>query len=121
MKSSLRAEGVGERAAPRGYLMKANLEDASVKRAKSGGQQPDAVKPDECFASLCSLPGVVVYQRVVKPDGDIRYSFISEGAKDLFGVSAEEILSNPNALFNTHGPDYRANFRERLLAASKSL
>ena len=101
--------------------MKTSLTSASAPRAKSDDQQFDAVRPDECFAALCRLPGVVVYQRVVKTDGDIRYSFISEGAKDLFGVSAEEILSNPNALFSTHGPDYRANFRERLLAASKSL
>ena len=101
--------------------MKTNLKSAPAERANSDTQQLDAVKPDECFTALCGLPGVVVYQRLVKPDGEIRYSFISEGAKDLFGVSADEILSNPNALFNTHGPDYRANFRERLLAASKSL
>ena len=77
--------------------------------------------PAECFATLSRLPGVVIYQRVVKPDGDIRYTYISEGARDLFGVSPEEIISNPNALFSTHGADYRAKFRERLLSASKSL
>ncbi len=101
--------------------MTTNLKAASAKRAKSENQQPEALQLEQCFAALCHLPGVVIYQRVVKPDGEIRYSFISEGAKDLFGVSAEEILSNPNALFSTHGPDYRANFRERLLSASKSL
>lgn len=63
----------------------------------------------------------MVYQRRVSPDGDIRYKYISEGAADLFGVSAEEIISNSSALFDTHGPDYRAKFRERLLSASKSL
>jgi diguanylate cyclase (GGDEF)-like protein len=101
--------------------MKTNLDNGSADRAKSDHQQLDAVKSDEFFAALCRLPGVVVYQRVVKPDGDIRYSFISEGAKDLFGVSAERILSDSSALFNTYGPDYRANFRDRLLAASESL
>src|SRR5437764_11961170 len=55
------------------------------------------------------------------PDGQIRYTYISEGAYDLFGVSAEEILSNPNALFSCHSADYSAKFKERLLAASKSL
>ena len=77
--------------------------------------------PGECLSALCNLPGVVVYQRRVSPDGDIRYKYISEGAVDLFGVSADEIISNPNALFDTHGPDYRAKFRERLISASKSL
>jgi diguanylate cyclase (GGDEF)-like protein len=73
------------------------------------------------FAALVSaIPGVV-YQRVVKPDGDIRYTYISEGARDLFGVSPDEIVSDPEALFKTHSPEYKARFRERLLAASKAL
>src|SRR5438876_4460014 len=75
----------------------------------------------ECLASLCSLPGVVLYQRLVTTDGQIRYTYISEGAKDLFGVPADEILSNPDALFSTHGPEYRAKFRERLLNASRAM
>jgi diguanylate cyclase (GGDEF)-like protein len=78
-------------------------------------------EPAQCFEALASLPGVVVYQRIVKPDGQIRYTYISEGARELFGVSAEEILTNPNALFSTHGDDYRAKFRERLMSASKAL
>ena len=76
---------------------------------------------DERLASLAaSIPGVV-YQRQVTPEGDISYTYISEGARDLFGVSPEEILADPNALFDCHGPEYRIKFRERLLAASKEL
>jgi diguanylate cyclase (GGDEF)-like protein len=75
----------------------------------------------QCLASLSGLPGVVVYQRVVTPDEQIRYTYISEGARDLFGVSPEEILSDPEALFRRHSDEYKAKFRERLLAASKSL
>ncbi|HTZ76974.1 MAG TPA: ATP-binding protein [Stellaceae bacterium] len=76
---------------------------------------------DERFAALAaSIPGVV-YQRRVSPDGDIRYTYISEGAYDLFGVPAEEILADPKALFACHGPSYREDFRERLLEASKTL
>ena len=67
------------------------------------------------------MPVVVLYQRVVTPDGQIRYTYISEGARDLFGVSPEEIVSDPNALFGCHSPEYSAMFRARLLAASKSL
>jgi diguanylate cyclase (GGDEF)-like protein len=75
----------------------------------------------ERFSALASaIPGVV-YQRVVKPDGDIRYTYISEGARDLFGVSPEQILADPDALFKTFGPEYKAKFRERLVAASKAL
>ena len=73
------------------------------------------------FQSLSnSLPGVV-YQRVVKPNGDIRYTYISESAIDIFGISAEEILTNPKALFESYAPEYREKFRKRLLQASKDL
>ena len=75
----------------------------------------------ERFASLTAAVPGVVYQRLVTPDGQIRYTYISEGARELFGVEPDEILSNPNALFSRHGADYSANFRERLLAASKAL
>ena len=80
---------------------------------------PAAVQDDlsrlssEQISALCALPNVVVYQRLVMPDGHIRYTYISEGAYDLFGVSAEEILSNPNALFSCHSADYSAKFKER--------
>src|SRR3954466_679627 len=80
-----------------------------------------AVRVPDGFEALAKLPGVVIYQRLVTTDGQIRYTYISEGAYDLFGVSAEGILSNPNALFSCHSADYSAKFKERLLAASKSL
>ena len=76
---------------------------------------------DERFAALAkNIPGVV-YQRVVRPNGDINYTYISDAAKDLFGVAPEEILSNPQALFDCHGPDYYATFHDRLLAASRTM
>lgn len=76
---------------------------------------------DQRFGALAaSIPGVV-YQRMVTPDGQIRYTYISDGAKDLFGVSPEEIISDPNALFDCHSPEYRETFRERLLEASREL
>jgi diguanylate cyclase (GGDEF)-like protein/PAS domain S-box-containing protein len=67
-----------------------------------------------------ALPGVV-YQRVVKPDGDIRYTYITKAAHKIFGVEAERILADPEALFERHGPEYKARFRERLLSASEKL
>ncbi|HKW55323.1 MAG TPA: PAS-domain containing protein, partial [Stellaceae bacterium] len=76
---------------------------------------------DERFTSLAaSIPGVV-YQRLVTPEGNIRYTYISEGVRDLFGVAPEEVLTDPQALFNRHDPSYAATFRERLLSASRSL
>ena len=75
---------------------------------------------DRFSALVSAIPGVV-YQRVVSTEGDIRYTYISESARNLFGVSADEILADPEALFRTHSPEYKAKFRERLLAASRRL
>lgn len=76
---------------------------------------------DERLSSLAAnLPGAI-YQRVVHPDGKIRYTYISEGARDLFGASPAEIIANPDVLFQRHGPAYGATFRENLLAASREL
>jgi diguanylate cyclase (GGDEF)-like protein len=73
------------------------------------------------LSAIEKLPGVVVYQRLVTPDGQISYTYISENAQDIFGVPADEILSDPHALFSCHSHDYSAKFRERLLAASRGL
>ncbi len=76
---------------------------------------------DERFLSLAAnVPGVV-YQRKVFPDETIRYTYISDGAQDLFGVTPEEIINDPQALFDCHGPEYSENFRDRLLEASRNM
>ncbi len=81
----------------------------------------DLHQADERLTSLAqNLPGVV-YQRVVDPDGEIRYTYISEGARDLWGVSPEQVIADPQAVFDRHGPEYRATFRENLLQASRDL
>ncbi len=81
----------------------------------------ELLSANERFSALAkNIPGVV-YQRVVRPNGDIGYTYISEAANDLFGVTPEEILSDPQALFDCHGPDYYATFHDRLLAASRAL
>lgn len=88
---------------------------------QSAAKSSALVTANERFAAIArSMPGVV-YQRVVKPDGDIRYTYISEAAEALFGVSPAEIIANPQALFDCHGPEYYATFKERLINASKAL
>jgi diguanylate cyclase (GGDEF)-like protein len=71
-------------------------------------------------ALAATVPGVL-YQRVVKLNGEIRYTYISENAFELFGVTAERIINDPEALFQHYGPDYRRSFREKLLKASQDM
>jgi diguanylate cyclase (GGDEF)-like protein len=86
--------------------------NSAVRRAEDG---------DTRFAALASTVPGVIYQRVVHPDGQIRYTYISENAYDLFGVTAEKILTDPEALFAHYGKDYRSTFRHKLLEASRDL
>jgi diguanylate cyclase (GGDEF)-like protein/PAS domain S-box-containing protein len=73
------------------------------------------------FDSLCAtIPGVI-YQRLVKSNGDIRYIFISEGARELFGVEPERIINDPETLFKHFEPEYRQTFRQKLIDASKAM
>jgi diguanylate cyclase (GGDEF)-like protein len=81
----------------------------------------NAEKADKSLAALAaSIPGVV-YQRAVRPNGQIEYTYISDSAYELFGVTAERILTDPEALFQHYGPEYRASFRKRLLDASREM
>ena len=85
------------------------------------GRKSALQSANDRFASLAaSIPGVV-YQRIVEPDGSMRYSYISEAARDLFGVPPQEIVADSQALFDCHGADYAATFRDRLLKASRDL
>lgn len=83
--------------------------------------ESNSTSDSERLAAIAeSIPGVV-YQRVVTLDGDIRYTYISDGAKELFGVSPEEILNDPNALFDVFAPEYQSTFRDKLIEAAKNL
>jgi two-component system cell cycle sensor histidine kinase/response regulator CckA len=57
-----------------------------------------------------NVPGVV-YQFVFRPDGTSGYTFVSEGARALFGVAPEAALADPAALIQLVHPDDLAEFR----------
>ncbi len=84
---------------------------------KNEKDQADAAR----FRSLSkSIPGVV-YQRLVTTDGDIRYTYISDSAAELFGVDAERIINDPEALFQHYDDEYRESFRKKLIEASRGM
>jgi PAS domain S-box-containing protein len=84
-------------------------------------QRADLSSANERFSSLATTVPGVVYQRIIYPDGQIRYTFINDAVKDLFGVSPEEVLTDPKALFDCFDPQYRSTFQQRLASASHEL
>src|SRR5262245_57627994 len=120
------AEPAGLRVQGRFSMTQANPQTGAPSPAEASrdtaiGAAARGLLSAQCLMSMAKLPGVVVYQRVVTADEKIFYTYISEGCREIFGVTAEKILSDPEALFERHSEEYKAKFRERLINASKAL
>ena len=57
------------------------------------------------------LPGAV-FRIAIAPDGHRRYTFISEGVRELYGIDPEEALRDNDALIRRRHPDDRARVAE---------
>jgi two-component system, cell cycle sensor histidine kinase and response regulator CckA len=67
-----------------------------------------------------SAPGVV-YQFAYRPDGSKGFTFVSEGARRIFGVAPEAMLADSAALFNLVHPEDRYEFYATGTAAVAAL
>jgi PAS domain S-box-containing protein len=67
-----------------------------------------------------NAPGVV-YQFVYRLDGSKGFTFVSEGARRIFGVAPEAMLANPAALFGLVHPEDRHEFYATGTAAVAAL
>lgn len=70
-------------------------------------QQALREREEQLHRITAAVPGVV-YQYVVGPDEQERFVFVSDGARDLLGASAEEILADPQQAWITMDPEDRA-------------
>lgn len=71
-------------------------------------------------ALVNNLPGVT-YQFVLEPDGKFYFTFISEQADKLFGVSRDDILANPNRITELIHADDLPSFYDSLNQSIQSL
>ncbi|HEX6964797.1 MAG TPA: PAS domain S-box protein [Gemmatimonadaceae bacterium] len=58
------------------------------------------------------VPGVV-YQFVYRADGTKGYTFVSEGARAMFGIDPAEVLRDSSVMLDLIHPEERAEFYER--------
>ena len=96
---------------------------APVLRA-AGAAPTHRCEPDpasEGFAALESRIPVTVYQRVLSPEDELRYTYISPNAVDLFGVSAERIMADPAVLASSYRNASLESMHAELLQASAEL
>ncbi|QDZ39349.1 EAL domain-containing protein [Euhalothece natronophila Z-M001] len=64
-----------------------------------------------------AIPGAV-YQHQVNPEGEEKILFMSEGIKNLFGISPQEMMDNPEVRWKVMSPEARSRIQ---LSASYSL
>ncbi len=67
-----------------------------------------------------TVPGVV-YQLRRSPEGHFSFAYVSEAVKDYFRVSAQQLLSNAEALFERIHPEDREAVREALASSARHL
>ncbi len=69
---------------------------------------------------VANAPGMV-YQYVFPPQGEGHYSFVSQGARTMFGVVPEDAMRDPRLLLDLIHPDDRAEFSRLARQAAADL
>ncbi len=59
-----------------------------------------------------NLPGAMIYQLTIDPDLRPRFTYLSAGVEQVWGVSLEEALVNPGLLYATVDPEDLTTLRE---------
>ncbi len=83
-------------------------------------QQALREREEQLHRITAAVPGVV-YQYVVGPGPEERFVFVSEGARELLGATAEEILADPAKAWTLMDPEDRAKMFTQFVSASATL
>ena len=87
-------------------------------------QEPDTSVAEEnqlrFDALVSSVPGVV-YQRRLHPDGTVSYPYVSAGAKDIYGYTAEEIMADASLLLNSAPEEDMVAYRASLARSVETM
>ena len=67
-----------------------------------------------------NIPGTV-YQRVLEADGTIHYPYMSVGARELYGIEAEDVMADASILVAGFEPESRDHFMHALKESAKNL
>lgn len=79
------------------------------------------VEGERRMAALAeNIPGAI-YQCVMKPSGYFRFSFVSHGIRELFGVDAEAVMGRATTLLKQIHPDDRQALRNAVRNSDPNL
>lgn len=91
------------------YVMKHNLSrllpaierelgDAANRKARRSAEQRLREQERRLSGIMSNIPGVI-FQMLQTPDGQCRFSYVSEGSEDILGLSPAHLMSNAQILF----------------------
>jgi PAS domain S-box-containing protein len=88
--------------------------------ADIGEQLSHAAATIQLAPVVANIPGIV-YQRRLSADGALSIPYISDGVRDVWGYSAQEVMANPDLLFDAIKPSSRAHYEEATVASADTL
>ncbi|MEO7042629.1 MAG: PAS domain S-box protein [Gemmatimonadaceae bacterium] len=91
---------------------------AVVEDITDAKRNEDALRAsDERFARMAAnVPGMV-YQSRREPDGRTSFAYVSDGAAEIYGVSAATLMADPRYVFDVVHPDDRPRFDASMASA----
>ncbi|MCW3100475.1 MAG: response regulator [Chthonomonadaceae bacterium] len=67
-----------------------------------------------------NVPGMV-YQFAMRPDGSVAFPFVSEGARELYGIEPADIMANASMLIEIIHPDDREEFAASVAESARTM
>ncbi len=71
-------------------------------------------------AIAANMPGMV-FQRILRPDGSLEFSYVSEGCRSILGISPEELMEEPGRFLAILPPDERQGFLASLGRSARTM
>jgi PAS domain S-box-containing protein len=90
-------------------LVRAATHLAGIAIEKEHGEKQLRDSQERFLNMASNVPGMV-HQTILHPDGRLEWPFISEGCRDFYNCSPQEIQANPNLPINVLHPDDRPGF-----------
>jgi len=69
---------------------------------------------------VANIPGII-YQRRLSSAGVLSFPFISDGVRDIWGYSPQEVMANPKLLIDAIKPTSRAHYNDVTAASAETL
>ncbi|WP_255448485.1 EAL domain-containing protein [Telmatospirillum sp. J64-1] len=94
-----------------------------IARDVTGRKQTEAAlreSQERMHTIATHLPGIV-YQRVLKTNGQLIYSYVSEGCRQVLGVEPRELLDDPTLFVQALTPEARDSYADALQRSARFL